>query len=136
MRKIPLESTIERAFCRWCAEQGIFQTKLQKNGWPDREIFLGDQHAFFIEFKRPGAKLTALQEHVRKLLTDRGYAVYVCHSREEAIKATQGEIQAKEASPTRHKVPGGEPRGLPRRRAGRRKDDDVDLGLRPAEKTA
>lgn len=123
-KKLPLESSIERKYVSWCAEQGLLQTKLQKNGWPDRQIFLGIGYSFFIEFKRPGEKPSALQLWVHQLLKEKGYNVYVCDNVEEAIRLTKAEIQAKEAPRPRHQVPGIKTPGNSRRRARRREDHD------------
>lgn len=55
-----------------------------QSGWPDAVFFpqrqIGGERGhvpFFIEFKRPGGKLTPLQEHVKDELGARGYNVYV-----------------------------------------------------------
>lgn len=133
MRKVPLESAIERRFVSWCAEQGLLQTKLHKNGWPDRQIFLGVGYSFFIEFKRPGEKPTALQLWIHKLLKERGYHVYVCCSREEAIEVTKGEIRSQETSQERNRVPGKKKTGHARGGSRSRKDDDPPQRISKAE---
>lgn len=47
-------------------------------GWPDYGFFGWGRPAFFIEFKRPGGKLTELQKLMKTELEARGYDVFVC----------------------------------------------------------
>jgi hypothetical protein len=58
------ESQIERKVCKWAKEKGILSYKFvspQNSGVPDR-MFIGPSgHVVFIEFKKPGGKLSALQ---------------------------------------------------------------------------
>jgi len=46
------------------------------SGWPDW-LMLRDRRAWFIEFKRPGGVLTALQAQVRKEIEEQGFRYYV-----------------------------------------------------------
>ena len=51
------ESMVEKAFCAWCDENSILQSKLSdqgRRGFPDRTVFLNNGHVLFIEFKKPG----------------------------------------------------------------------------------
>lgn len=122
----PKECVDETKYCRWCAEEGVLQVKLYKTGWPDREVLIGFQQAFFIEFKRKGQKPSAIQLWVHKLLREHGYNVYVCYSCEEAIEATRREIQAQAASQKRHNVSHKKQSVLPSSGARSGKDDDGD----------
>lgn len=58
------ESDIESTIVRWAAGRGIASIKLSgphDRGKPDR-VFLRHGRACFIEFKRPGGRLSRLQE--------------------------------------------------------------------------
>ena len=76
------EASIERAFVRWCNDRSIITRKLNGpgyRGWPDRMVILKNGIVLFIEFKRPGGKLTPSQRSLHELL--KSYAnitVYVC----------------------------------------------------------
>jgi hypothetical protein len=58
------ESQIERKVCKWAKENGILSYKFvspQNRGVPDR-MFIGPRgNVAFIEFKKPGGKLSAVQ---------------------------------------------------------------------------
>jgi hypothetical protein len=80
-----LESGIERAVClsicaAWphaiCLKQG-------KEGWPDRQILLGEGQSFFIEFKQAGESLRPDQRvRIRDLVTA-GNVVLTIDNRED-----------------------------------------------------
>jgi hypothetical protein len=56
-------------------------------GWPDDMFFLPEGHLFMIEFKRPGAKASKLQEHRIRDLQRLGYDVEVHDSADQAREA-------------------------------------------------
>lgn len=71
------EASIERAVVRWAKDHGALVLKQgganNSRGVPDR-LFLYRSSACFIEFKRPGAKPTALQFKWIERLRDQGVA--------------------------------------------------------------
>ena len=68
-----IESSIERSVCKWAKDNGclvIKQTSPNNRGVPDR-LFLRDGKCLFIEFKRPGGKVSALQDKwIKELLAE------------------------------------------------------------------
>jgi len=87
--KPQLESAIEAEAVRRARKAGWLAIKNggqgNARGWPDRLfVFFGSLHAW-IEFKRPGGKLTPLQEGKIALLRARKCHVAVCFSAEEAM---------------------------------------------------
>lgn len=69
------EASIERAVVRWAKDHGALVLKLagpNAKGQPDR-LFLCRGRACFIEFKRQGAKPTALQFKWIERLRDQGF---------------------------------------------------------------
>lgn len=90
-----LEKTIERAAVKRLELQGCLTLKLEMMynvGWPDRLVVMPNGHIFFIEFKRPGGKVTKLQEERHRQLKNRGVHVYVCTSVVEAVEALCAEF--------------------------------------------
>jgi len=74
-----LESQIERAVCKHAKSTGWLVFKFvspSHNGVPDR-IFLKNGITIFVEFKRPGGKLSPLQIHVIGQLRNAGFDVHV-----------------------------------------------------------
>lgn len=69
------------------------------SGWPDYTIFAGDgcrcgnARVFFIEFKRPGGKLTELQAHCIDQLEEKGFVTYIVDSVEEGKKIFDREFR-------------------------------------------
>jgi hypothetical protein len=51
-------------------------------GVPDRLIFLPGGRIFLVELKKPGGKLTLLQEKMKKKFEDMGFKFYVIDSYE------------------------------------------------------
>jgi len=75
----PTERYIERSVCDYAESLGWLVYKFvspHNRGVPDR-IFLKDNEAFFIEFKSPGGKMSALQKHHAKKLHGTNFDVYV-----------------------------------------------------------
>ena len=75
------ESDIERAFCRKLQKRGCLTPKISDNpGWPDRLVIMpGGKHCF-VEFKRPGGKLSAIQTVVIAQISKLGHCVFVIDS--------------------------------------------------------
>lgn len=76
-----LEKDIETAVCKYATEHHDMLarkfTSPNHRSVPDR-LFLGHgDHHFFIEFKKPGGKLTPGQEKEIKRLIKRGHRAYV-----------------------------------------------------------
>lgn len=74
-----LESEIEKECCKWAASEGWSSYKFvspSKRGVPDR-IFLRDNKTVFVEFKRPGGKLSKLQEREIEKLRAQQFKVFV-----------------------------------------------------------
>lgn len=87
------EKQVQESGNRWLQQQGavcIKQSTMRRygtRGWPDY-LVLGIQGVvFWIEYKRPGGRLIALQERRIEELRRLGQHVYVCQSKEEVQKA-------------------------------------------------
>ena len=81
-----LEKDIERKACEWAKRQGWLAYKFtspQRRSVPDR-LFLKDGRAVFIEFKRPGGRLTAGQTRELRKLQQAGFMAEVAWSVEDA----------------------------------------------------
>lgn len=75
--RVRTERQIEKKFCDAAAADGWLVRKLNfGEGWPDR-MLLRDGDCVFIEFKRPGGKVSKLQAHVFDTLTDQGFSVCI-----------------------------------------------------------
>ena len=86
-----LEKDLEKKCCRIAQQHGwLVHPKVGSHarGWPDRTFsrVIGDAfyELIFVEFKRPGAKPTRLQNHVADQLRERDYAVHVIDNVEDA----------------------------------------------------
>lgn len=78
-RPPPLEKSIEKAVVKYAQERGCLVRKMNGQGarsWPDRMFITPTGRIFFIEFKRPGGKLTPGQEQMLAVL--RGRSVLAC----------------------------------------------------------
>lgn len=83
--KVILERHLESYFSAACKKRGLLTLKLNvrfARGWPDRIVPLKDGGVLWVELKRPGGKLSALQEKVHKDLFNLGHDVYVIDSKE------------------------------------------------------
>lgn len=81
-----LEKDIERKACAWAREQGWIVYKFtspQRRSVPDR-IFLRNGRTVFIEFKRPGGRLTPMQARELRKLQQAGFQAEVAWSVEDA----------------------------------------------------
>lgn len=80
-----LEIDIEEAVCKWAEKNGWLAAKLQwlnQTGWPDRTFIRRGWReegyiVAFIEFKKPGGRLSAKQKHWIGLLKSFGVPVSV-----------------------------------------------------------
>jgi hypothetical protein len=83
--KVILERHLEAYFSAACKKRGLLTLKLNvrfARGWPDRIVPLKGGGVLWVELKRPGGKLSALQEKVHKDLRAVGHAVYTIDSKE------------------------------------------------------
>jgi hypothetical protein len=92
------EAQIEQIACsRILNKFGITSVKLtptQSTGYPDRIFWLPGGKPLMIEFKRPGEKLRAKQEHVIGQLRTLGYDVKICVSPKQAVDTVEVELLA------------------------------------------
>lgn len=95
IRKPQLEKHIEASSIIALKNEGaIACLKLNSRGnrgKPDRLILMPNNGHFFIEFKTQKGETTLLQQLTIKEYRDNGHAVYICRSKEEAVKAYQKE---------------------------------------------
>jgi hypothetical protein len=77
-----------KALCRKLSVQG----PMGSSGWPDYMILDTNGYVFFIEFKRQGGKLTALQDAIRIEICARGFAYYLVDSVEAGKKVLDNEL--------------------------------------------
>lgn len=81
-----IESTIENYGNALAKERGYFQRKLSwigRRSAPDRFYSRSDRGPFLIEYKRPGEKLTPLQEREVARLREAGVTVYVVDNKKD-----------------------------------------------------
>ncbi len=71
------ESYLERRGQDVLEAEGYEALKLGWEGWPDREVFVAPRRHEFIEWKRPGGRLTPAQERRIPKLRARGEVVHV-----------------------------------------------------------
>lgn len=84
-----LEKDIERKCSLWAIDHGWLVYKFvspSNRGVPDK-IFLKKGRIVFVEFKRPGGKLSPLQIHQIKKLKSQAFTVLVIDHVEEFINA-------------------------------------------------
>jgi len=82
------ESQIERKVCDYVKSKGGLAYKFtspQRRSVPDRLFILPGGRVVFVEFKRPGGKLTSGQEREIQRLKDLDCAVHVAWSVEDGI---------------------------------------------------
>lgn len=96
-----LEKDIESAVCKYAQQTYDMlarkYTSPSHRSVPDR-LFLGHgDHHFFIEFKKPGGKLTSGQEREIEKLKKRGHRVYVIDNVEEGKEVIDNEVRASHA---------------------------------------
>lgn len=84
--RVLLERDLERYFSAQCKKHKLLTLKLHvrfARGWPDRIVALENGEVLWIELKRPGGKLSALQEKVHADLARLGHKVHVTYSKED-----------------------------------------------------
>lgn len=106
-----LEKQIERKFAMliesWAVRAGI-QMVCNKNevpgkaGYPDRVLLASPGLILFIEFKRPGGKLTAIQARVHEILREMGFSVEVYDELDRALEETKARIRAAQPASSRY----------------------------------
>jgi hypothetical protein len=83
--RVLLERDLENYFTKRCKELNILSLKLNvryKRGWPDRIVIRKNGRVIWVELKRPGGKLSALQEQTHHQLRQEHHEVYVIDSKE------------------------------------------------------
>ena len=83
--KVILERDLEKYFTAQCKKHKLLSLKLHvkfARGWPDRIVPLENGEVLWVELKRPGGKLSALQAKVHNDLDKLGHKVYVIDSKE------------------------------------------------------
>ena len=77
------ESEIERKACDLCEKHHVLHYKFvspQRRGVPDRILVFPNWRVAFAELKAPDGRLSKLQEHEQKKLTDQGAEVQTFYS--------------------------------------------------------
>jgi hypothetical protein len=93
----PKESSIEKAFVRKLKELGVESLKLELQhnaGWPDRLVLIPGGRPIFIELKRPGENLRALQVERISFLKSIGYDARVFLDVSAAINCVRDAMEA------------------------------------------
>ena len=81
------ESQIERAACLYAKSVGMMAYKFTspgRAGVPDRLFLTPTGGVFFVEFKQPHGKLSALQRNEHRIIRKHGHDVYVAWDFNEA----------------------------------------------------
>jgi len=84
MVSLLLERDLERYFTKQCKALKLMTLKLNvryNRGWPDRVVIFNDGTVIWVELKRPGGKLSALQSKVILELRECKQEVYVIDSK-------------------------------------------------------
>lgn len=80
------ESYIEKKVCEYAASKGWSNMKCAspgQRGSPDRMFYRSMGEVRFVEFKKPGGRVTELQRHVLMRLFNAGFRCAVIDSIEE-----------------------------------------------------
>ena len=83
--RVILERDLEKYFTAQCKKYKLLSLKLHvkfARGWPDRIVPLENGEVLWVELKRPGGKVSALQAKVHNDLNKLGHKVYVIDSKE------------------------------------------------------
>jgi len=83
--KVILERDLEKYFTAQCKKHKLLSLKLHvkfARGWPDRIVPIENGQVLWVELKRPGGKVSALQAKVHQDLDKLGHKVYVIDSKE------------------------------------------------------
>lgn len=81
------ESTLERNTCRRLEQIGAQPIKVGFDGWPDRQVLVGANVHFWVEFKQAKGRLRASQVLRIEYLRSIGDTVLVTHTPQEADEA-------------------------------------------------
>lgn len=84
--RVVLERDLEGYFTEQCKKHKLLTLKLHvrfARGWPDRIVALENGEVLWVELKRPGGKLSALQKKVHADLARLGHNVCVAYSKED-----------------------------------------------------
>lgn len=97
MATVLTERAIEKAVCAYANASGFMVKKMQTGiggaaGWPDR-MFIKNGRVFFIEFKRPGGKLSSMQGVVAHLLQKEKIHVYIIDDIAAGKRAIDQELE-------------------------------------------
>jgi hypothetical protein len=93
------EADIERALQKECKKLRLILLKLwpfNMVGIPDRLILAKPGRVMFLELKKPGGSLSALQEYWKRRLTDYGFRCVTTYTRSAAIRAARAHAQGTE----------------------------------------
>ena len=80
------EAKIEAAVCKYAKGKGFYVRKFKstsQRGVPDRLFISPTGEVFFVEFKAPGKKPTALQQREMNEIKKRGVCTYCVDSTEQ-----------------------------------------------------
>lgn len=84
------ESSIEKAFARWCKANDLWTMKLKLSsgaGWPDRAVLLPDNRVCWLEFKTSDGDTDPVQDFVIREMAKFGHQVFIPRSCSEAQNA-------------------------------------------------
>jgi len=84
---ITLEKEIEQKAIRSADQQfGCIQLKMYEQFWPDRLVLMQGGRAIFVEFKRPGGRLSQGQKIQFERIREQGFEVFVVYSVDEYLQ--------------------------------------------------
>lgn len=90
---VPTEKSIEQKFLREATKRGwlcLKQNVIGRRGYPDRLVIRPDGLHVWVEFKRPGGRLSENQKACIELLEEHGCFVTVSFSAEDALNFVEG----------------------------------------------
>ncbi len=90
-----LEKDIEKKVCDYAKEKGMLVYKFtspNRRSVPDRMFVVRGGHIFFVEFKRPGGKLSPQQEREGFRLASYGVVVYTINNEVEGRAVIDNEL--------------------------------------------
>lgn len=101
--KTKTEAQVRDPVIRWAQRKKILHMRLHmgfnvSTGWPDDAFFFPGGKVYFIEFKRPGGKVSKLQAYRIKKLRDLGFDVDVHDDTYAACSALAQRLRTHEGS--------------------------------------
>ena len=93
------EVYIEGLACSLLRGRGCLTPKMGTEGWPDRLVVYAPGKHFWIEFKKPGGRLTPAQKVRIPRLRKRGEEIHIIDAALEAVALLNGRIPSKEPAP-------------------------------------